>query len=66
MKTSQLISELQNLIKEFGDRKIVINGKYQSFYPLTPYSYLEILSIDLFEDSENYQLIVNNYTNFPI
>ena len=66
MKVSQLISELQDLIKEFGDREIVINGKYQSFYPLTPYSYLEVLSIDLFEESENYQLIVDNYTNFPV
>ena len=65
MKASQLISELQDLIKEFGDREIVINGKYQNFYPLTSYSYLEILSIDLFEDSENYQLMVDNYTNFP-
>ena len=32
MKASQLISELQDLIKEFGDRKIVINRKYQNFY----------------------------------
>ena len=66
MKASQLISELQDLIKEFGDREIVVNGKYSSFYPITPYSYLEVLSIDLFEDSENYQLIVDNYTNFPV
>ena len=66
MKAAQLISELQDLIKEFGDREIVINEKYHSFYPLTPYSYLEILSIDLFEESENYQLIIDNYTNFPI
>ena len=66
MKASQLISELQNLIKEFGDREVVVNGKYSSFCPLTPYSYLEILSIDLFEESENYQLIVDNYTNFPV
>lgn len=66
MKASQLISELQDLIKEFGDREIVVNGEYRGSYPLTSYSYLETLSIDLFAESENYQLIVNNYMDFPV
>ena len=60
MKASQLISELQDLIKEFGDREIEVNGEYNSDYPINTCSRLEISRIDLFEDSANYQLLIYN------
>lgn len=60
MKASQLIYELQALINEYGDREIEVNGEYNNDYPLNTCSRLEIARIDLFKDSENYQLIIDN------
>ena len=60
MKASELISELQDLIKEYGDREIEVNGEYNSDYPINTCSRLEISQIDLFEDSANYQLLIDN------
>lgn len=60
MKASELISELQDLIKEYGDREIEVNGEYNSDYPINTCSRLEISQIDFFEDSANYQLLIDN------
>ena len=60
MKASQVISELQDLVKKYGDREIRVNGLWDSDIPLTHHSRLEIEEIDLFEDSANFQLIINN------
>ena len=60
MKASQLISELQALINECGDREIEVNGEYNNSYPLNTYSRLKVSRIDLFEDSENCQLMIDN------
>ena len=60
MKASELISELQDLIKEYGDREIEDNGEYSSDYPINNCSRLEISQINLFEDSANYQLLLDN------
>lgn len=60
MKASELISELQALIKEYGDKEIEVNGEYNSSYPIGTCSGLEITRIDLFGDSENYQLLIDN------
>ena len=60
MTASQLISELQNLIKEYGDREIEVNGEYNGRYPICICSRLEISRIELFEDSVNFQLLIDN------
>lgn len=60
MKASQLISELQALVNEYGDREIEVNGEYNNHYPLNTCSRLKVSRIDLFEDSENYQLMIDN------
>ena len=64
MKASELISELQGLIKEYGDREIEVNGEYNNDYPVNTCSRLEIARIDLFKDSENYQLIIDNSIDY--
>ena len=61
MKASQLISELQALVNEYGDREIEVNGEGNNNYPLNTCSRLNINSIDLFEDSDNYQLMLDNF-----
>ena len=66
MKTSKLISELQALVNEYGDREIEVNGEYNNHYPLNTCSRLEISRIDLFDDSENYQLMIYNYSRLLI
>ena len=66
MKASELISALQDLIKEYGDRKIEVNGEYNSNYPINTCSRLEISRIELFEDSANYQLLIDNYIDINI
>ena len=63
MKASELISELQVLIKEYGDKEIEVNGEYNSSYPINTCSRLEITRIDLFRDSANYQLLIDNSIN---
>ena len=60
MKASELISALQDLIKEYGDREIEVNGEYNNSYPINTCSRLKVSRIDLFEDSENYQLMIDN------
>ena len=60
MTASQLISELQELVKEYGDREIEVNGEYNNNYPINTCSRLEVSRIELFEDSVNYQLIIDN------
>ena len=64
MKASQLISELQALVNEYGDREIEVNGEWNNNYPLNTCSRLEISQINLFEDSDNYQLMVDNFCEF--
>lgn len=64
MKASQLISELQALVNEYGDREIEVNGEYNNSYPLNTCSRLNINRIDLFEDSDNYQLMADNFCEF--
>lgn len=60
MTASQLISELQDLVKEFGDREIEVNGECDSCCPINTCSRLEITQIELFDDSSNFQLIIDN------
>ena len=61
MKASQLISELQALVNEYGDREIEVNGEWNNDYPLNTCSRLKVNRIDWFEDSDNYQLMVDNF-----
>ena len=61
MKASQLISELQALVNEYGDREIEVNGEWNNNYPLNTCSRLKVNRIDWFEDSDNYQLMVDNF-----
>ena len=63
MKASELKSELQALIKKYGDKEIEVNGEYNSHYPIDTCSRLEITRIDLFGDSANYQLLIDNSIN---
>lgn len=64
MKASELISALQDFIKEYGDREIEVNGEYNSNYPINTCSRLEISRIELFEDSANYQLLIDNSIDY--
>ena len=60
MKANELIQRLQEIVFEFGDREIEINGEYNSDYPLNTQSRLQINRVDIFVDSENIQIMVNN------
>ena len=60
MKANELIQQLQEMVFEFGDRQIEINGEYNSDYPLNTQSRLQITRVDVFEDSENIQIMVDN------
>ena len=64
MKASELISILQDLIKEYGDREIEVNGERNTNYPINTCSRLEISRVDLFEDSDNYQLMIDNSIDY--
>ena len=60
MKATELIQQLQEMVFEFGDRQIEINGEYNSDYPLNTQSRLQITRVDIFVDSENIQIMVDN------
>ena len=60
MKVNELIQQLREVVFEFGDRNIEINGEYNSDYPLNTQSRLQITRVDVFEDSENIQIMVDN------
>lgn len=60
MKATELISSLQSLVNECGDREVEVNGKWNSDIVITPYLFLEIDSVDIFPDSNNFQLLVKN------
>ena len=60
MKASELIQQLQEMVFELGDRSIEINGEYNSDYPLNTQSRLQITRVDIFVDSENIQIMVDN------
>ena len=60
MKASEIISKLDELIKEHGDREIEVNGEYNTDYPVNTCTRLPVTRIDFFEDSDNYQILVDN------
>lgn len=60
MKATELIQQLQEMLFEFGDRQIEINGEYNSDYPLNTQSRLQITRVDIFTDSKNIQIMVDN------
>jgi len=60
MKANELIQQLQEMVLEFGDRNIEINGEYNNDYPLNTQSRLQITRVDIFADSENMQIMVDN------
>lgn len=60
MKASEIISNLNELIKEHGDREIEVNGEYNNDYPVNTASRLSVSRIDLFADSDNFQIIIDN------
>jgi hypothetical protein len=60
MKANELIQQLREMVFEFGDRNIEINGEYNSDYPLNTKSRLQITRVDIFVDSENIQIMVDN------
>lgn len=60
MKANELIQRLQEMVFEFGDREIEINGEYNSDYPLNTQSRLQITRVNVFSDSENIQIMVDN------
>ena len=60
MKATELIQQLQEMVFEFGDRQIEINGEYNSDYPLNTQTRLQITRVDIFADSENMQIMVDN------
>ena len=60
MKATELIQQLREVVFEFGDRNIEINGEYNSDYPLNTQSRLQITRVNVFSDSENIQIMVDN------
>lgn len=60
MKASELIQRLQDMVFELGDREIEINGEYNSDYPLNTQSRLQITRVDIFADSKNIQIMIDN------
>lgn len=60
MKATKLIKSLQSLVNEYGDMEVEVNGKWNTESVITPYSFLEIDSVDIFPDSNNFQLLVKN------
>ena len=60
MEANELIQRLQEMVSEFGDREIEINGEYNNDYPLNTQSRLQITRVEIFADSENIQIMVDN------
>lgn len=60
MKASELIKQLQDFVSEYGDREVEVNGEYNTNYPLNTASRLEITRVDIFADSENIQILIEN------
>ncbi len=60
MKAKELIQRLQEMVFEFGDRELEINGEYNNDYPLNTQSRLQITRLDVFSDSKNIQIMVDN------
>ena len=60
MKASELIKQLQELVSTFGDREIEVNGEYNSDYALNTASRLQVTRVDVFIDSDNIQIMVDN------
>lgn len=60
MKATELIKQLQSLVNECGDREVEVNGKWNTERAITSCSFLEIDSVDIFTDSNNFQLLVKN------
>ena len=60
MKASELINQLQGLVSEYGDREVEVNGEYNNDYPLNTASRLQVTTVDIYIDSENIQVMVDN------
>ena len=60
MKAKELIKQLQSLVNDYGDRDVEVNGMYANEIPIHSKSFLEIADIDIFADSSNFQILVNN------
>ena len=60
MNVHELIKQLQEIEIEYGDRQIEINGEFNNDYPLNTQSRLQITRVDVFADSDNIQIMVDN------
>lgn len=60
MKASELIKNIQSLVDSYGDREIEVNGEFNNDFPINTNTFLEVVRVDLFADSNNYQILVKN------
>lgn len=60
MRATVLIKSLQHLVDEYGDRDVEVNGMWNTDCIITPYSFFEINDVDIFSDSNNFQLLIKN------
>lgn len=61
MKATELISILQQLVKEYGDREIKISGEWHCNYTLNSLTKIPLTRVDLFDDSSAIQILVDNF-----
>lgn len=60
MTAKELIKQLQDLVSEFGDRGVEVNGEYNSNYPINTASRLQVTRVDVFVDSDSIQIMIDN------
>lgn len=61
MKASEIIKTLQSFVDLYGDREVEVNGTYSTPCDIHSTSFLEIMDIDIYPDSNSLQIIVKNY-----
>ena len=60
MKASELIKRLQEIVNEYEDTEIEVNGAWDTGYPLDTTSRLTVNQVDIFVDSDNIQILLDN------
>ena len=60
MKATKIIETLSSIVDLYGDREVEVNGAYNHPCDIHTTSFLGIMDIGIYSDSDNIQVIVNN------
>lgn len=60
MKASEIITRLQALVNEHGDKSVVVSGAYSNGCQIDTETLLPVIEANIFSDSECFQIIADN------